>query len=382
MDSQERILGNSSSAGQIAITPRMKYIDEFRDRKLIAKLSDRIREAVESSRAYRFMEVCGTHTMAVFRFGLRELLPDRICLISGPGCPVCVTPNVYLDTALALSDRDDITIATFGDMMRVPGSRSSLEAAKSRGASIRPVYSTDDALDIARRDPDRQVVFLGIGFETTAPTVAASIIEAKREGIKNYSVLCGHKTMPEAMGALLKDRDIEVDGFLLPGHVSAVIGTGPYKFLASRHRMRCVVAGFEPIDIMQSILMLVRQSSPSVQVQYSRVIGRAGNVIARRLMDKVFEKTDSDWRGIGTVAGSGLRIRRAFSSFDAEARFRVRVPAPKEPKGCLCGDVLKGLKQPPDCPLFAKVCNPLHPIGACMVSVEGTCAAYYKYQTK
>lgn len=357
----------------------MKYIDEFRDRRLIAKVAGEIRKAADPRRSYSFMEVCGTHTMAIFRFGLRALLPRNIRLISGPGCPVCVTPNDYLDTAIALARTGGVTIATFGDMMRVPGSRSSLELERSRGASIKAVYSTLDAIEIARRHPESQVVFLGIGFETTAPTVAASIIAAKRQGIRNYSVLCGHKTMPEVMEALLKDGDVAVDGFLLPGHVSVVIGTRPYAFLARRYGKRCVVSGFEPLDIMQSILMLLRQAKPNVEIQYSRLIGKGGNARARRIMGWVFEKASSDWRGIGRVKDSALAIRREFSAFDAAKRFRIRIPKAVEPRGCICGAVLKGVKTPPECGLFGRVCTPAHPVGSCMVSAEGTCAAYYTY---
>jgi len=360
----------------------LKYIDEFRDKRLIAKVAGRIRNVADPGRVYTFMEVCGTHTTAIFRFGLRELLPDNIRLVSGPGCPVCVTPNDYLDKAIAIAKLDGVTVATFGDMMRVPGSRSSLELEKAKGASIRAVYSTGDALKLARKDPARQIVFLGVGFETTAPTVAASILEAKREGLRNYSVLCGHKTMPSCLAALLDGGEVNVDGFLLPGHVSAVIGTKPYRFLAERYHKRCVVAGFEPCDVMEAILMLIKQPKPVVEIQYSRIIGSGGNALARGVMEKVFSKTSSLWRGMGRVAGSGLAIRREFAFYDAEKRFKPKVAASREPKGCLCGDVLKGIKMPPECRLFAKACTSEHPVGACMVSSEGTCAAYFKYMRR
>jgi hydrogenase expression/formation protein HypD len=359
----------------------MKYIDEFRDKRLIAKVAEGIREAA-GGRRYAFMEVCGTHTMAIFRYGLRELLPPAIRLISGPGCPVCVTPNEYLDKAIALAKMDGVIIATFGDMMRVPGSRSSLEEERANGASIKAVYSTDDALVMARKNKDKQVVFLGVGFETTSPTVAASIIEAKREGLKNYSVLCGHKTMPEVMASLLDDGDVSVDGFLLPGHVSVIIGTKPYEFLAKKYGKGGVVTGFEPLDIMQALLMLINQSTPKIEVQYKRVVEAQGNKTARKVMDKVFEKTAAEWRGVGNVKDSGLAIRREFRAFDAEAKFKPKVKVSIEPKGCLCGAVLKGIKMPTECRLFGKSCIPEHPVGACMVSTEGTCAAYYKYSGK
>ena len=356
----------------------MRYIDEFRDGRLIAKVAEAIRRR-SGGRSYTFMEVCGTHTMSIFRYGLRGLLPENIRLISGPGCPVCVTPADYLDKAISIAGLKGVTIATFGDMMRIPGSRSSLEKEKAKGASVKAVYSTDDVLDMARKDARRQVVFLGVGFETTAPTVAASIVRAKREGIRNYSVLCGHKTMPEVLGVLVKDKSMDIDGFLLPGHVSAIIGTRPYEFLAKEHGKRCVVAGFEPLDIMQSILMLADQSLPRVEVQYKRVVERSGNGLAQKMMSKVFDKAAASWRGIGKVDHSGLRIKREFSSFDAEARFRPKISPSREPKGCLCGEVLKGVKTPVECRLFGKACNPEHPVGACMVSSEGACAAYYRY---
>ncbi len=360
----------------------MKYIDEFRNKKLIQKIAGKIHRAVDPERTYRFMEVCGTHTMAIFRFGLRDLLPANIKLISGPGCPVCVMPNDYLDKAIALSGMEGVTIATFGDMMRVPGSYSSLEIEKAAGASIWPVYSTDDALAMARKDPAKQVVFLGVGFETTAPTVAASIIAAKREGLKNYSVLCGHKTMPEALKVLVEDEEVPIDGFLLPGHVSAIIGTALYEFLPKRYKKRCVVTGFEPLDIMQAILMLICQEPPKVEIQYARIVKRSGNPLARAMMKKVFMETGAAWRGIGVVQKSGLTIRREFSEFDAEKKFRLKVAPAREPNGCSCGAVLKGVMTPPECKLFGKACDPEHPVGACMVSSEGTCAAYFRYGGK
>ncbi len=359
----------------------MKYIDEYRDRKIVGALADEIREAA-AGRSYSFMEVCGTHTMNIFRFGLKELLPPCIRLISGPGCPVCVTPNSYLDKAIALAARDDFIIATFGDMLRVPGSRSSLEKEKARGGAVRIVYSSMDALEIARRHPDNEIVFLGIGFETTVPTVAQSILTAKKTGVANYSVLSGHKTMPEVMDALLKDGTVRVDGFLLPGHVSAVIGSRPYGFLARRYKKRCVIAGFEPADILQAVLMLIRQKRPAVEIQYKRIVEDLGNPLAMRAMKEVFRSADSSWRGMGIVKKSGLVIRKEFSSFDAERKFDIKIRPPKEDKRCICGLVLKALAAPGDCKLFGRQCTPEHPVGACMVSGEGTCAAHYKYSFK
>jgi len=356
----------------------MKYIDEFRDRKLIGKVASEIRSSC-AGRSYKFMEVCGTHTMNIFRFGLRDLLPPNINLISGPGCPVCVTPDNYIDKAISLSRVKGVMITTFGDMFRVPGSRSSLEKERGAGAAIKMVYSTDDALAIAKRRPDKQVIFLGVGFETTAPTIAQSILTAKSQKINNYSVLCGHKTMPEALKALVTDKALDIDGFLLPGHVSAIIGTRPYEFIAAIYKKRCAVAGFEPLDIMQAILMLVRQEKPKVDVQYTRIIEKGGNPIAMRTMKKVFRKTTSEWRGIGNIRNSGLKIRDEFSDFDAEKKVKVEVKKSRENRGCICGEVLKGIKTPLNCKLFGKICKPENPVGACMVSSEGTCAAYYRY---
>lgn len=360
----------------------MKYVDEFRDRKLISRLAQDIRRAAEPQCAYNIMEVCGTHTVSIARFALRDILPGSIKLISGPGCPVCVTPNEYIDKAIAIAGMKDVIITTFGDMVRVPGSYSSLEKEKANGRDIRMVYSSLDALEIAEKYPGKEVVFLGIGFETTAPTVAQSLIIARKGGIKNYSVLCGHKTMPEALKMLVMDSSIKVDAFLLPGHVSAIIGLEPYRFLISGYKKGCVISGFEPVDILQSILMVIRQKKPALQVQYNRVISRNGNPLARKSIYDVFEKTASAWRGIGNVKGSGLKIRNDYKEFDAEFKFRPHVKTAKNNAKCLCGHVLKGLKTPLDCRLFAKKCTPASPVGACMVSSEGTCAAYYKYGVK
>ena len=359
----------------------MKYIDEFRDRKLIDKVAKEIRDTVDTRRTYNFMEVCGTHTMSIFRFGLRDILPGNINLISGPGCPVCVTPNEFIDKAIALSRRKNIIIATFGDMFKVPGSRSSLEKEKASGASVKMVYSSIDALDLAKNNPAKEIVFLGIGFETTAPTVAQSILAAKKEEIKNYSVLCAHKTMPQALKVLTEEPGLNLNGFLLPGHVSAIIGVKPYEFLAKRGKT-CVITGFEPLDILQAILMLVRQDPPRVEIQYTRIINRSGNALAKNSIKKVFEEGASVWRGIGEIRKSGLRIKDEFYNFDAEKRFKVQVPVARDHAGCICGDVIKGLRTPLECKLFGKLCNPEHPVGSCMVSSEGTCAAYYKYRGK
>ena len=357
----------------------MKYVDEFRDRRLIERLAQEMRRAVDFERIYNIMEVCGTHTMSIFRFGLRDLLPSNIRLISGPGCPVCVTPNEFLDKAIVIASLKNVIIATFGDMLKVPGSYSSLEKEKAGGSDIRIVYSSLDALDLAKKHSNKEILFLGIGFETTAPTVAQSIRSAKKEGLSNYSVLCGHKTMPEVLEALVSDGTINVDGFLLPGHVSAITGSTPYEFLSVKYKKRCVISGFEPLDIMQSVLMLIRQKSPAVEIQYKRIISEEGNPLARKTTAKVFEKNSSVWRGIGMVEKSGLKIKNSYKEFDADTKFRPKPKMSKENLNCFCGYILKGLKTPYDCRLFAKVCTPERPAGACMVSSEGTCAAYYRF---
>ncbi len=334
-------------------------------------------------RPARIMEVCGTHTMTAFRSGLHALLPAAIRLLSGPGCPVCVTPTAFIDRAIALARRTDVTLATFGDLLRVPGTESSLERERARGAQVKVVYSPMDALAEARARPERQVVFLGVGFETTAPAVAWTLKQAVAGNQSNFSVLCAHKTMPRAMAALLRGGDVKIDGFLCPGHVSAIIGSRPYAFICREHGIPCVVAGFEAGDMLAAIGMLLRQlveKRAAVEIQYTRGVGPDGNPEARAILDEVFEPCDSDWRGLGVIAGSGLRLGDAFRAHDALRRWPDLVlPAPAEPAGCLCGDVLRGARTPAECPLFRTRCTPETPVGACMVSSEGTCAAYFRY---
>jgi hydrogenase expression/formation protein HypD len=316
------------------LTGSLPSIDGFRSGEKAGHLVEAIREASKGVRM-TVMEVCGTHTMAIARYGIRELLPEAVELISGPGCPVCVTPNPLLDRAVALSRLPDVTVATFGDMMRVPGSSSSLERERASGRDVRVVFSTLNALDLAFARPDRRVVFFGIGFETTAPTVAASILEARRRGLKNYFVLSAHKTMPRALEALVAG-EARVDGYLLPGHVSAIIGMRPYEALVRRYGIGGVVSGFEPMDILRSILMLVRQradGTPRVEVEYSRVVRPEGNPKALAVLAEVFEPCDAEWRGLGLIPGSGLRIRNTYSAFDAVASIPVDVESPKEPDG-------------------------------------------------
>lgn len=359
----------------------MKFITEYRDAKKAQAIADAI-SAIAHDRPMTFMEVCGTHTMAIARFGIRQMLPSSIRLISGPGCPVCVTPNNYLDHAIAISRLPEVTICTFGDMMRVPGSTSSLEKERAKGCDIRIVYSTLDALDISRNNPDKQIVFLGIGFETTAPTIAASILSAAKENIKNYSVLSAHKVVPPALKALLAGP-VKLDGFILPGHVSTIIGAKAYRPLTEKHRIAGVIAGFEPTDMLAAILELATQTAnncPAIHTSYVRAVTEEGNAKAVEIMNHVFEPRDSEWRGIGTIPSSGLKIRDTFADFDAAKGFNVEIEPTVEPKGCRCGEILTGLSSPTDCPLFGKSCTPEDPVGSCMVSSEGTCAAHYKYR--
>lgn len=360
----------------------MKYIDEFRDPQLAGPLLEEIRREVATLGDVTLMEVCGTHTVSIFRHGIRGLLPSNVKLLSGPGCPVCVTPNHYLDKAIACGRLPGVILATFGDMMRVPGSSSTLEREKAMGQDVRVVYSAMDALEIAVRNRDATVVFLGVGFETTAPTIAVSMMEAKRRGVTNFTVLSGHKLVPPAMEILVSGAGPALDGFICPPHVSAIIGTRPYEPLASDHHIPCVITGFEPLDILEGILMLVRQIRRGrhlVEIQYRRVVTPEGNRAAMAILEEVFELQDDLWRGIGTIPGSGLRIREAYAELDAGRRMDVVVKPAREERGCRCGEVLRGVLAPPECGLFGGRCAPEHPVGACMVSSEGTCAAYYKY---
>jgi hydrogenase expression/formation protein HypD len=333
-------------------------------------------------RHVRFMEVCGTHTVAIFKAGIRQLLPENVELVSGPGCPVCVTPNEYLDTAIAYSRKLDVMIATFGDMLKVPGSSSSLAKEKAQGADIRIVYSSLEALEIAEQNPHKTVIFLAVGFETTSPTAAAAILMAAERRLTNFYVLSAHKLVPPALRALLAAGDSQVDGFLLPGHVSAIIGLKPYDFLIEEYSTPAVVAGFEPLDILQSVYMLLQQiedHTAKIENQYCRMVPNEGNVAACQILREVYQTTDAVWRGIGSIQDSGLVIREKYQAFDARLNIPIIVEATQEAKGCQCGQVLRGKLLPSACPLFGKTCKPEHPIGSCMVSVEGTCAAWYKY---
>jgi hydrogenase expression/formation protein HypD len=361
----------------------MKYIDEYRDRGVATALSERIKAV--SRRRVRFMEICGTHTMAIFRHGIRSLLPESIELVSGPGCPVCVTAMEEIDRAVKLAQTPGVMVTTFGDMLKVPGSSSSLKNEQAKGAMVKMVYSTVDALRFALDNPGQDVVFLGIGFETTAPTVAAAIKTAHEKKQSNFSVLSAHKLLPPAMDALLSSGDLAVDGFICPGHVTTIIGTSSYEKVVLRYQTPCVVTGFEPVDILEGILMLVEQvekGRAAVEIQYARGASPEGNPAALRLMDEVFEPCDSPWRGLGVIPRSGLAIRDRYSGHNAATRFDIDVPPSEEPPGCRCAEVLRGEARPPDCRLFRKVCTPRTPVGPCMVSSEGTCAAYFKYHDK
>ena len=359
----------------------MKPLTEFRDRGRVGDLVNAIRREADQAERFRFMEVCGTHTMAVGRHGLRCLLPADLSLLSGPGCPVCVTDSAYIDRVVALARLPDVTICTFGDLMRVPGSTSSLEKEKARGADVRVVLSPLEAVICAAEQPARRVVFPGIGFETTTPGVALAIRDARKRNLHNFFVLSAHKKMPPALAALAEGQ-ARLDGLLLPGHVSAVLGVDAYDFLARDHGLACVVAGFEPVDILQGLLMMMRQrrtGAPKVENQYTRLVRQDGNPRAREAVREVFSTGSAVWRGLGTIPGSGLDIRESFAEHDARRVIQVDVEPCRPVPGCCCGDILQGLKQPPDCPLFGCECTPATPVGACMVSSEGSCAAYYRY---
>ena len=352
----------------------------FRDPGLAAKLISAINAT--AVRPMTLMEVCGTHTVAIAKNGLRDILPGSIRLVSGPGCPVCVTSNADIDTAIEFARQPGVTVATFGDMMKVPGSRSSLSREKADGRDVRVVYSPLDALALAGREPDREVVFIGVGFETTAPIIAAAIKRASAAGLANFSVYSAQKTVPGALSALVNDPEVAVEGLILPGHVSSIIGLDPYRFLADEYHVPSVITGFEPVDILQGVLMLVTQLAEEraeVEIGYTRGVPEQGNPTARALIEEVFEPVDAEWRGIGVIPGTGLALRDKFAAYDALKRVPVSPEPPKEIPGCQCGEVLRGVVLPYECRLFGTACVPEHPVGPCMVSSEGSCAAYYRY---
>ncbi|WP_454915101.1 hydrogenase formation protein HypD [Xanthobacter sediminis] len=366
----------------------MRYVDEFRDPVLAKALVKEI-EAVSArlergrDKPLAVMEVCGGHTHAIFRYGLEGLLPDLVEFVHGPGCPVCVLPMGRVDDCVAIAERAEVIFATFGDAMRVPGSRKSLLQAKAEGADVRMVYSPLDALALAQRNPDRQVVFFGLGFETTMPSTALTVLRAARAGVENFSLFCNHITIIPTLRALLSQEDFGIDGFIGPGHVSMVIGTEPYRFIAEEFKKPLVVAGFEPIDLLQSLLMVLRQieaGEAKIENQYARVVPAEGNPAALKAVREVYEpRATFEWRGLGSIAGSGVRLRDAYAAFDAEQRFAVPDVKVADPAQCRCGAVLTGAAKPWACPEFGTGCTPETPLGALMVSSEGACAAYYQY---
>ena len=368
----------------------MKFVDEFRDPvRAEALLADirRLVERIMSSRAkpLQIMEVCGGHTHSIFRFGLAELLPRSVEFVHGPGCPVCVLPMGVVDDCVALAERPEVIFTTFGDAMRVPGSRKSLLVAKAQGADVRMVYSPIDALKLARENPQREVVFFGLGFETTMPSTALTVQQAEREGLRNFSLFCNHITIIPTIKAVLDSPDLQLDGFLGPGHVTMVIGTAPYEFIAARYRKPLVISGFEPLDVLQSLWMVLKQIAEGrceIENQYQRVAVRDGNAVALRAISEVFELREFfEWRGLGSIDHSGVRMRERYAAWDAERKFPLPRLKIADPKACQCGEVLKGVIKPWQCKLFGKACTPENPLGALMVSSEGACSAYIQYAT-
>lgn len=346
--------------------------------ELIKKLSPSLKREI------RLMEVCGTHTVAIFRSGIRSILPENVKLLSGPGCPVCVTPHEDIDMAIELSKNRDVVLLTFGDMMRVPGTKGSLQTARAEGSDIRVIYTPLEMIDIASQESQKTVIFFAVGFETTSPLIAGTLLMAEEKGIDNLFIYSCHKLVPPALRALLEDRNIKIDGFILPGHVSTIIGSGPYDFIRDEYHIPSVISGFEPEDILQSVAVLIENiisGKDELTIQYKRSVRPEGNKKAIEILYRFFEPSDAWWRGIGLIPGSGLRLRDEYRKRDVIDRFGINLNYrnPVHQKGCRCGEVLKGLIIPPECPLFRKVCTPENPVGACMVSIEGSCSAYYKY---
>ena len=362
----------------------MKFVDEFRDPEMIRKAAEEIRRLANPARQYRLMEVCGGHTHAIYRFGLKDVLPANVELIHGPGCPVCVLPMGRIDDGLSMAGRSDVILTAFGDMMRVPGTQGSPLQHKAQGRDVRIVYSPMDALKVARANPDKHVVFFAIGFETTAPSTALTVMRARAQGIRNFSVFCNHVTIVPAIRAILDSPDMRLDGFVGPGHVSTVIGCRPYEWIASDAGKPIVVSGFEPLDILQGIVMLLRQlerGEARVENQYGRAVPWVGNRAALTAMAEVFElRPYFEWRGMGFISQSALRIKDRYGDWDAERRFNIPGLRVTDPQAAQCGEVLKGVLKPSQCKLFGRECTPEHPVGALMVSSEGSCAAYYNYE--
>jgi hydrogenase expression/formation protein HypD len=359
----------------------VKFIDEYRQGDIAKKLAEQIAQL--TSRPLKIMEVCGGHTHTIFKYGIEDLLPENITMIHGPGCPVCVIPLGRVDDAISIAQSPDVIFTTFGDAMRVPGSRTSLLDAKASGADVRMVYSPLDALKIAKKNTDKQVVWLALGFETTSPSTAMTILQAAKEGVENFSAFCNHIMIVPALKALLDSPDLQLDGFLGPGHVSTVIGTRPYEFVPREYGKPVAVSGFEPLDILQSVYMIVKQvveGRAEVENQYARCITRDGNRKALEVLFEVFEPRDYfEWRGLGSIAHSGMKLQKKYAAFDAELKFNVPGLRIADPKACQCGEILKGVKRPWECKVFGTACTPETPIGSCMVSSEGACAAYYNF---
>ncbi|QNN25484.1 hydrogenase formation protein HypD [Planctomycetales bacterium ZRK34] len=350
---------------------------------MVTEALKRLREAAAAiDRPVKFMEVCGTHTMSAFRTGLHSLMPDNVQLLSGPGCPVCVTAQGDIDQLIELAADRDVTVCTYGDMMRVPGQRGSLAAARAEGADVRVVYSIMDAVRYAAEHHGRQVVFAAVGFETTAPSTAAAVLEAERQNLDNFSVLATHKRVLPAMKALLESGKVEVDGFLCPGHVSVIIGSEPYRMIVDDYHKPCVIGGFEDVLMAVALAALteqIRDGATALVNLYPQAVTRRGNIVAQRLIETIYEPADTRWRGLGVIPQSGLVLKPSYQTFDAARRFELSTPEDHDPRGCLCGQVITGRKTPHECKLFARVCTPIHPIGPCMVSSEGTCQAWFKY---
>lgn len=358
----------------------LKYSEEYRDGALARDLVKKIHRV--SKKRLRLMEVCGTHTTSIFRHGIRSVLPRGITLLSGPGCPVCVTAQKDIDAFVAFARVKNVIVTTFGDLMKVPGSSSTLAREKASGADVRIVYSVFDAVTIARENRDRQVVFCAVGFETTLPTIAAGILMGIREKLDNFSIYSANKLTPPALAALMETDGVEIDGFILPGHVSVITGTRAYRDTFEKYDIPSVIAGFEPIDILTAILLLIQQNEagiPALENAYPRAVSDAGNVKAQGIMHQVFEVCDASWRGIGKIAASGMELKKEYQRFNAAVKFDMKMPEVEEPKGCACGQILMGLKTPEQCALYKKKCTPMTPVGPCMVSSEGSCAAFYRY---
>jgi hydrogenase expression/formation protein HypD len=354
------------------------------NKELIKKLANHLKNR-ELENEIRIMEICGTHTAQFFKTGVRDILPEKLTLIDGPGCPVCVTPNRYLDTAIAAAKKYNTIIATFGDMIKVPSSGSSLAQEMSEGMDVRIIYSPVDALDIAEKNPDREVVLISVGFETTAPSEALTLLEAEQKGIKNFSLICGNKLTPPAVDALLNADEVKIDGFIVPGHVSSIIGKVPWNFIADKYGKPGVITGFDTEDLITGVISLIdmiEKHDITLKNGYTAAVKDGGNTRAMEIIDSVFDICDTEWRGLGIVPGSGLAIKDKYSIFDAEKKFPVTIEPPREHPGCRCGDLLRGLIIPPECPLFDKGCSPERAIGPCMVSSEGPCSAYHKYWRK